>query len=169
VTRDEFLSSVAPIIQNECWAATGDGAAGAWIKLELGAKIARFRVVSNPKLPEDVRKYEGANDVFVQCPWRVERGQYVLCGSADSSEPGGPRTRALRDALVGKKILSVRLDGVSPDLVVAFDNECLLRTFCDGSFVDGERYEYYSIRIAGVIYSVANDGISDETRREQST
>jgi hypothetical protein len=164
VTNDELMSFVRAIVGNECWAVTGDGAAGDWIKMELGTKTPRTHVISNPKLPSELRHYEGANDLFVQCPWRLERGADVLCGSADSSRPDGPRTQTLTNAFVGRKILSVRLDGVAPDLIVALTDNYLLRTFCDGSFVDGERCVYYSVRVAGAIYSVTNQGISLERR-----
>jgi hypothetical protein len=59
-----------------------------------------------PRITDEQARYEGELDLFVQCAWRLEREDTVLCGSTDDNRIDGPMVRGLA-ALVGRVVVEV--------------------------------------------------------------
>jgi len=70
--------------------------------------------------------YEGEFGVFIRCPWRLERGEALVCGSDDDSEV----IKVGLSKLIGERIEATSTQRHSWDLVITFSSGYNLRAFC---------------------------------------
>lgn len=85
--------------------------------------------------------------IFIEnASWRLDNGVQVLCSSRSSNLPGEEMVSGLA-GVVGKELLSVELDRVSLDLVLAFSNELRLSVFADcmSDEYDGDNYSIFAL------------------------
>jgi hypothetical protein len=140
------------LVDQECWSVTGTGAAGSDIKLELGGRVSRRVALTNVRLSEEQRIYEGTFDVFVQCPWRIEIAGAAIYASGDDHSAGGPMAAALQ-RLVGKAVIAGQTTSSPGDLVLSFSDGVVLKVFCD-RVVNADDADNYSLRRGDTIVSV---------------
>lgn len=69
------------------------------------------------------------HELAVGCSWRLDSESVVICGAGNSQRKGGPVQRGL-NALVGERIVAVRLDPPGKDLTLTFSNGWTLSLFC---------------------------------------
>lgn len=140
-----------------CWSVLAGAGTGATMHLEFGAKAPRRASLrERPQITSEQAHYEGELDLFVQCAWRLERSQSVLCGSTDDDRNDGPMVRGLQE-LVGKLIVAVDVDDPVPDLELLFGDGLRLKVFCDQTNLETND-DNYSVRLGETIYVVGCRG-----------
>jgi hypothetical protein len=138
-----------------CWSASVGPKAS--IAMDLGEKLQRVQALKNPQLSEAQRRFIGEHWLLVQCAWRVEGAEGVVCASGDVSN-----IAAGVASLVGRTITAVELRTPALDLVLSFGTERRLSIFRDRSDGDGESY---TLAIPGETIGVlARGGIEREPR-----
>lgn len=116
----------AALLGRRCWNVACGGCVGASFQLALGGKVRRERLLRNPTVSEEYRRFEGEFGLMVWCTWRLENGKGPMTSWEDESPQ---RDEALR-GLVGKTVSRVR---VQPgwDLQVVFSGGAKLSVFPD--------------------------------------
>jgi hypothetical protein len=156
---------LALLRDKQCWSILAGAGTGSTMHLEFGAKVLRITPL-RPRLGLTLEqmRYEGEIDLFVQCAWRLERSQTVLCGSTDADRNDGPMVQGLKE-LAGRTVLAAEIERSIPDLTVSFDGGLRLKVFCDQTnLVTND--DNYSLRVGGTIYAVGARGrILIEKRR----
>lgn len=68
----------------------------------------------------------------------------VLCGAWDENDIEGPKIKGL-EAIVGHNICSISYTEPALDLKIVFDNEMVLRVFCDAtnSYDENDNYSLF--------------------------
>ena len=146
-----------------CWSVVAGYSNGSQIKLEFGERVPRRMPVRNPFLAQDQRDYEGEFDLFVECAWRLEQNQTVVCGSTDNGRRDGPIVTGL-SRLTDKTVLDVALAEPVPDLTIRLTDDFVLRLFCDQTNLE-EGWDNYSFRSGDTIFAVGPRGtITHESR-----
>jgi hypothetical protein len=137
-TLKELVSS---LVGCSCWSATCCGAAGPSLMLDVGNRIPRREPVTNPTMSPEQRMYEGEYRLFIECAWRLERNDEVICGSQDEAEHGGPMALAIR-AIVSRAIRHADVQGPAWDLTLTFADDLRLRIFCDQTNINIDDFNY---------------------------
>jgi hypothetical protein len=154
--RDEFDAKLSLLTGQECWSVIAGSGTGSTIHLAFGRRIPRRVPVNNSILSEAERIYEGEFDLFVECAWRLERSNVVLCGSTDDDRNDGPMVIGLQQ-VVGGVVASVEVSKPIPDLILRFTGDLCLRVFCDQTNPD-TNYDNYSFRMGDTILAVKARG-----------
>jgi hypothetical protein len=109
--------------------------------LDIGAEVPRENPIRNPNLSERQRKYEGEYRIFVQCAWRLESSDSVLCGSGDDSAAGGEMVRVVQ-TILDRRILQAEVQHAALDLTLSLTGGLLLRIFCDQTDLEENNLNY---------------------------
>lgn len=99
---------------------------------------------------------EGELDLFVECAWRLERGDEVVCGSTDDNRNDGPMVTGL-SLLIEKTVNMIEISTPVPDVNLHFAADLCLRIFCDQTNLETNR-DNYSVRVGDTIIAVAARG-----------
>lgn len=118
------------LIGKACWGITGGEGTGSVIGIDIGEKIVRKKPLKNEYLSKDQKAYQGEYDLFVECSWRIDSTEEVICGSKDAIDNLDAMVKGL-NRLVGQKIVSVEASIPAYDLEICFDNDLKLKIFCD--------------------------------------
>jgi hypothetical protein len=118
------------LVSKECWRIVAGKGTGSVVSLQIGDKIPRKRRVDNPALPSDIQNFEGEYIVFVECVWRLDAVNEVICGAWNDNSEGGKMLKGLK-RLVGQRVTSVTLGRPGFDLEIGFSNDLKLKLFCD--------------------------------------
>ena len=141
----------------ECWSVVAGAGPGSDIHLEFGAKIPpRVPLRERSRLTAEQARYEGELDLFIQCAWRLESAQSVLCGSTDDDRNDGPMVQGLA-ALKGRTVRGIEVADPIPDFELHFDGDLRLKVFCDQTNVETND-DNFSLRLGETIYAVAARG-----------
>jgi len=118
------------LLSTVCWSVIGGAGNGTVISLAFGEKVRRAKALGNSRLTEEERLFEGEFSLFVECAWRLQTQEAVLCTSLSSNHEGGSRNNELMQ-LVGKHVvnLDIRLPG--GDLEITFEGGRMLAVFAD--------------------------------------
>lgn len=103
---------------------------GSLVTLEFEPRVLRQRPVPNPSLTEEQRTSEAQYAIFVECAWRLDNAQEVVCGGWDENHIGGPMLRGLQ-GLTGQRVKTFHLNQPGLDLCLEFDSGLIFRAFCD--------------------------------------
>ena len=137
---------------------------GSVISLEFEPRRPRRLQVSNSALTDDQRTGEAEYSLFIECTWRLDSEESVVCGAWDESSVDGLKMRGLQ-ALVGKKVLLWTLAEPAFDLQVKFENGWTFRIFCD-QVNELANYDNYCAFLPSEVIVV---GARGEIRREDIT
>ena len=84
----------------------------------------------NPLLTDEQRLGEPEFSLYIECVWRLDDRECVICGAWDDNAPGGTLILGLQ-GLVSQTLLAVKLSEPSCDVDLSFANDWTLRIFCD--------------------------------------
>lgn len=146
----ELQAGVGRLVGHSPWSVVAGPGTGSVFKLNLGGRVPLPVPVRNPTLTEEERTYRGEYRLFVECAWRIETEEGVLCTWTDPNEVGGQMLKGLH-ALVGQPVTRVELAAPFLDLLVEFGGRYRLRMFCD-------RQPCYHIATPGWEYGVVRPG-----------
>lgn len=126
----ELQAGAGRLVGQSPWSVVAGPGTGSVFKLSLGGRVPLPVPVRNPTLTEEERTYQGEYRLFVECAWRIETDDGVLCTWTDENTVGGRMLEGLR-ALVGQPVTRVEVAGPFLDLLVEFGGRFRLRMFCD--------------------------------------
>lgn len=86
-------------------------------------------------------RFEEKMRFMIDCAWRIEYGDIVLTTCGDDSTPLTGRMNKSVEKLIGSKLLSYELSK-HKDLVLYFENDFVVRVFCDLGFEADIREDY---------------------------
>jgi hypothetical protein len=145
-----------------CWSATCGGAAGSSLLLDIGSGVPREKPISNLTLSDLQQRYEGEYRVFVQCAWRLELSDEVICGSGDDPTPGGAMSVGVQ-RIVGCSVVHADIQYPARDLILEFTDGLFLRVFCDQTNIE-EDEDNYSLTAGSTTLAVGPRGRIDIER-----
>jgi len=125
-----FRKALSDIVGAECWAVVAGAGTGSVILLHIGEKLPRDRIIPNPHLSEDARRFDAEFNLYVRAVWRLDSRKGVICGAWDDNRAGGPMLKGL-SRLSGNIVEGFDLEEVGMDLVLKFSNNLKLKIFCD--------------------------------------
>lgn len=152
----KFYAGLKCLIGLECWSIIAGKGTGSIISLNIGNRIPLDKISSNNKIPDIARRYTGEYGIFIECAWRLDNINEVICGSQSSNEDNGPMLTGLQQ-LVPSHISDIQLYEPAKDLKIIFDNEYQLNIFCDNT--NPEDYEdNYSLFTPDITFLVMSLG-----------
>jgi len=128
--EEQLKTSMSQLINKECWGIIAGEGTGSFVNLEIGEKIRRNKELENPALETDVRQFEGQYSLSLECAWRLDSTEAVICGSSDDNSKGGKMLSGLK-LLTGLRISRVNLSKPGLDLEIEFSKGLTLKVFCD--------------------------------------
>lgn len=128
--NDKLKTALSQLIGKECWGVVAGSGTGTVVSFQIGSKLARDKPIDNPQLSEDVRNYEGEYCLFIECVWRLESKEEVMCGAWDDNSADGKMLQGL-NMLVGKRVTDLSWVEPAWDLAITFSNNLQLKVFCD--------------------------------------
>ena len=167
LSLSQFKEALTLLNDKECWSVVAGAGTGSTIHFEFGTKVPRrVPLRSRPHLTAEQVHYEGELDLFIQCAWRLESAQSVLCGSTDDDRNDGPMVQGLA-ALKGRTVRGIEVADPIPDFELHFDGDLRLKVFCDQTNVETND-DNFSLRVGETIYAVAARGrLAIEKRSSQ--
>lgn len=155
----EFKQQIHSLVGQPCWSVVAGEGTGSIIALDFGKKIPRVVPLTNLHLTEDQRYFKAEMSLFIECAWRLDSHNGVICGSSDSDVNDGPMVRGLA-LIVDQKVGSVELAEPFWDLTIRFTGDLLLKIFCDQTNVE-EEVSNYSLHLEDKLYTVGPRGKLD--------
>jgi hypothetical protein len=150
----DFVAALHSLVDKECWGFSAGPGTGSMVVLDFGKKVPRTRVLANPHLTEDQKRFKGEVSLFLQgAAWRLNSQTAIICGSTDSNEPDGPMLQGL-GGLVSTKARAVDLMSRFLDLLIEFEGGIFLTVFCDQTNID-DQCDNYSLHVKGKVFAVA--------------
>ena len=153
---EEFKQQMYALASQACWSVAAGEGTGSVIGLDFGKKIPRVVPLTNLHLTEDQRYYKAEMSLFIECAWRLDSRNEVICGSSDSDANDGPMVRGLA-LVVDQKVVSIELSELSWDVTIKFTGDLFLKVFCDQTNVE-EEVSNYSLHLEDRIYTVGPRG-----------
>jgi hypothetical protein len=140
------------LLSNVCWSVIGGDGAGTAIQLAFGDKVPRVNALKNLKLLEEERMFAGEFSLFVECAWRLQTQDSVLCTWLSSNRNGESRHNELTQ-LIGRRVMDLKVCMPAGDLEIAFEDGKVLVIFADqANEVDqSDNYTFYSS-----VYAITN-------------
>jgi hypothetical protein len=138
LSSQKMLADARQLLGQVCWAAASGEGTGSVVNFHLGQKIPRQRPIPNPHLHKDLQLNKGEFGIMVYCAWRLEQGSIVICGSGESNSNEGSMIKGL-DNLTGRNIKSLSIFPPAFDMTIGFENECVLKVFCDMTNIKKEK------------------------------
>lgn len=142
---EELRFAVEDLANKRCWGIAVGGLAPYVVSLCMGKKIKRQIQIKNPILPLDQQMYDGEIALLVDCSWRLDSTNGVICSWIEANrEPVSiaSKLEILRD----KSIESADLSLPGMDICINFSGALALRVFCDrmSSGEDSDNYILYT-------------------------
>lgn len=145
------------LVGQPCWKARGGGPnIGQWFYLYFGEKVpdGNFR---------GVQRFTSERYLSLECAWRLETAQEVICSSADHADLDGPMVEGM-SRLEGASVTAVSITAPAWDLAIAFDNGLHLKVFCEETL--NTNYENYSLRLPSGRHLVVHGGVISDVDEE---
>jgi hypothetical protein len=152
------------IINQECWGITAGEGTGTMAILSFGSKIPLSKEYKNEHLTEDLKKYEGEWQLFIECAWRISSETEVVCGCWEDNRKGGPMLSCLQH-ITNQKVESMDIHLPTWDLKIHFANSLTLSIFCDQTSLD-EGFDNYSVSTLDDVYIVSTRSILRKESRD---
>jgi hypothetical protein len=154
---EELLTRLSDLPGKRCWSVYDGPSSGSDIDLDFGTKFPRaIPILGNSNLTEDQKFYTSEVSLFVQCAWRLDASDRVICGSGDSNTVDGPMLNGLR-CLVGRLVESIDVAKPGFDLVLQLTAGLVLRVFCDQTSEEVDDPNY-TLHTRSKIYAVGPRG-----------
>jgi len=165
---EEFVGRLMDLRGKPCWSFYAGPSTGSHVDFDFGRKLPRaVPILGNPNLTEDQKFYASEVSLFVQCGWRLDSSQEVICGSTDSNEKNGPMLLGLQ-AIIGATVQQVKIARPAFDLILAFSGDLFLKVFCDQTNLEDDDPNY-TLHTKDRIYIVGARGrVHFETPSGQS-
>jgi hypothetical protein len=131
--RQEFAlleSALVSLVGERCWSVINGEGSGSLVSTAFGKKLLRKLPLRNASLSDEQRNFEGEFELYVECAWRLESKEEVLCTSTSSNHRGGLRDKSLRN-LIGRTVTDAVCTYPGGDLAITFDDSLALRIFVD--------------------------------------
>lgn len=159
MTYQSELCEITHHARGKVWAILMDPATGSSVSIHMGLPRRRAIALTNPRLTEQQRLYEGELGLLIECPWRVESTDVPICSWSDDSVTD-PLETGLVEVLLDKTVETLEVTPPAMDLRLRLEGGLLLTVFCDAvaSIEDN-----YSIFTADHVYIV---GPRAQVRRE---
>lgn len=125
-----LVETLSRLRNQRVWHAFGGEVHGATIGLDIGRRRKRAVPLTNPRVSEEVRRYEGQFGLFVTCAWRLELESRVVCSSESEEDDGRDIAEGMAN-LIGRVIVDVQVDERTFDLALTLRPEARLSVFCD--------------------------------------
>jgi hypothetical protein len=113
-----------------CWSLISGEGSGSLVSIAFGEKVKRKRRLRNQSLTDEERNFEGEFELYVQCAWRLQTEEEVICSSTSSNHRGGARETNLR-SLIGSTVSSATVTRPAADLEIVFAGKMRLLVFAD--------------------------------------
>lgn len=141
-----LVQALARLVGCECWGIACGYGTGSRVLFSIGKKIKLDKPIQNEHLSDDMRNYDSEFSLFVKnSAWRLERQSEIICTSNSDNKKNQEMQVGL-SMVVGSRIMSAQLIGDFFDLIVAFDNGCVLRTFTSSVEEYGGEYSVSTLR-----------------------
>lgn len=162
-TRKKIIDELYHLIGKENWGFVAGKGTGSILQLLLGNKIPLNEPNDNTNLSDEVRNSEAEYILYIECVWRLDSNNKIICGAWDSNSKNGRMLKGL-SSIVGINIVNIEVIEPAFDLIIEFSNSHILKIFCDQT--SGDKYtSNYSLFTKTEILSVGcNSKIEVETR-----
>lgn len=154
-TQELFRNEVKKLKGTKFWGIVGGRGTGSVISLSFGEMYPKEISSNNSSLSDAVRNNDSEYSLMVDCPWRIEDGEVVICGSHHSNEVDGP-FQSTFERVVGTKVTSVYCNAPAYDLMLGLSNGIFIKIFC--SSIGSDHQECYSFGTPLGWFSVFFDG-----------
>ncbi len=161
----ELASALNAMVGETCWSFAASIVTGSHVSFDIGRKVRRKKPLRNPRISEEERLYTAELHLYVTCSWRLDLKGEVLCGGDDDNSNEGPMRHGLQH-LLGRKVIAVELDRPGLDLLLAFEDDLILRVFCDELGIGEDDAENYTLFMPDHYLSV--EGRSRVTKSSRS-
>ncbi|MFT3771557.1 MAG: hypothetical protein QM820_39585 [Minicystis sp.] len=151
-TAEQLAASLQELVGKRCWGVVAGEGTGSVVSLKFGGQTRRKKPLPNPSLSPAVREYEAEYSMLVQCVWRLDAPDRIVCGAWDSNEAGGAMLTGLGE-IVNHDVRLVTIAAPSADLEMVFDNGLKLKVFCDRINVD-EAEDNYCFYTPAAVFTV---------------
>lgn len=160
---EEFVGRLMDLRGKPCWSFYAGPSTGSHVDFDFGQKLSRVvPLLGNANLTEDQKFYHGEVSLFIQCAWRLDSNDEVICGSTDSNEKDGPMLVGLQ-SMMNKTVENLEIARPAFDLTLEFRGGLFLKVFCDQTNVEDDDPNY-TLHTKDRIYIVGPKGqISFET------
>lgn len=147
-----YTHALLGLVGKRCWGIAAGANTGSVIDLHFGAKVPRRCSVPNPTLPADLRDFGGEFGLLVECAWRLDAPEGIVCGWIESASGRDPMNAGLR-RIMGQTVQQVSVVPPAWDLSLHFENTLILRVFCDrtASASGDDNYTFFTPTCAHVV------------------
>lgn len=162
--KNAVTAALSRLVGQEIWYVMAGPDHGPTIGLEIGERRERRPPLTNPRLSEELRRFEGAFGLFITCAWRFAVEEVILCGSLSRNETDGEIAGGVTQ-LVSRRIVRVDVDDSFLDFTLHATDGARLSVFCD----EVDRYDQqdnYHMNLEDLILVV---GPASAVRQEQRT
>lgn len=149
---EEFLATARSLVGKTCWKIVAGTNTGSVIDLHLGKKLP-IRTPIHPTLATDPDShYQGELGVFIECAWRLDAEDEIICGWGEDFSAGSPLSKGLH-LLLHQAVERVCIRRPALDLSLHFSNSLVLRVFCDQTepSEDNDNYVLFTPRYSYVV------------------
>jgi hypothetical protein len=154
---EEFVRRLMDLRGKPCWSFYAGPSTGSHVDFDFGRKVPRVvPMLGNRNLTDDQKFHEGEMSLFIECAWRLDSDEEVICGSTDSNEKGGPMLIGLQSVL-NRVVEDVDLRKPAFDLTLRFRGDLSLRVFCDQTNLEDDDSNY-TFHAKDRIYIVGSRG-----------
>lgn len=142
-TKIHLRDNLAKLRDKECWGFAAGKGTGSHVVLSIGEKIPLAQPVDNHNLSENVRNNGAEFSLFIECVWRLDSIDEVICGAWDDNSKNEKMLEGL-GLLINSKIVSIDISEPSLDLEIEFSNKLILKIFCDQTN-EKDNFDNYSL------------------------
>jgi hypothetical protein len=161
----DLNSVLKRLIGRRCIGFTAGETTGSVVDLEFEPRRLRRRPLRNPHLTMEQQLGDPEYALLVECVWRLDSKEEIICGAWDNNELNGSMMRGLRQ-LVGQELESFVLSEPSYDLILLFKDGFVFKIFCDQVRTDHEEDNYSVFFPEGVIIIGPRSTLRQEERGE---
>lgn len=127
---EELKTDISSMVGLTCWSVIAGPGSGSLVTLSFGKKMPRTTPLRNSKLSAEQRQFEGEYELYIECAWRLESKDEVICTSTSSNEHGSIREQRLL-RLPGQVVSTASISSPGFDLRLCFDYSTSLIVFAD--------------------------------------
>lgn len=149
---EEFMATAHMLVGKMCWKIVAGTNTGSVIDLHLGKKLP-VRTPIHPALATDpCSHYQGELGVFIECAWRLDAEDRIICGWGEDFSVEGPLGKGLH-RIVDQEVEQVSVHQPAFDLALHFSNALVLRIFCDQTepSEESDNYVLFTVKYSYVI------------------
>lgn len=135
------------------------------LSIELGEKQRRQMRLANPRLSFLQRTYEGAHNLLIECPWRLDGPRGVVTTAFEAIDHAGPQLLELGE-IVDHEIEKVEVTPPGYDLCLRFTGKFVLRAFAVEARKKGGRSNWSYWGPSGLVTIGAKGKVVEQSRAD---